>query len=117
MMVLKGVRDHIFARLRHSSSNGMIFDSGYGVTLTSFPRFMQSDPWWSLAMAINVFPVFFCNADPRMFRKYAWLYCIICFGGPMIPAIVLISIRNSPKGLMYGDAAVSSQSSKCLFAN
>lgn len=80
-------------------------------------RFMQSDPWWSLAMAINVFLVFFCNADPRMFRKYAWLYCIICFGGPMIPAIVLISIRNSPKGLMYGDAAVRSQSSKFLFAN
>ncbi|KAI1065395.1 hypothetical protein LB507_001104 [Fusarium sp. FIESC RH6] len=71
-----------------------------------FEWFMQSDPWWSLAMAINVFLVFFCNADPRMFRKYAWFYCIICFGGPMIPAIVLISIRNSPKGLMYGDAAL-----------
>jgi hypothetical protein len=68
---------------------------------------MQSDPWWSLAMAINVFLVFFCNADPRMFRKYAWLYCIICFGGPLIPAIVLISIRNSPRGLMFGDATVS----------
>jgi hypothetical protein len=57
-------------------------------------------------MAINVFLVFFCNADPRMFRKYAWLYCIICFGGPLIPAIVLISIRNSPRGLMFGDATL-----------
>lgn len=84
----------------------MIFDSGYGLTLTSFPRFMQSDPWWSLAMAINVFLVFFCNADPRMFRKYAWLYCMICFGGPLIPAVVLISIRNSPEGLIFGDATV-----------
>ncbi|RGP74260.1 hypothetical protein FLONG3_6172 [Fusarium longipes] len=71
-----------------------------------FEWFMQSDPWWSLAMAINVFLVFFCNADPRMFRKYAWLYCVICFGGPLIPAIVLISIRNSPRGLMFGDATL-----------
>ncbi|KAF4451811.1 hypothetical protein F53441_5286 [Fusarium austroafricanum] len=71
-----------------------------------FEWFMQSDPWWSLAMAINVFLVFFCNADPRMFRKYAWLYCAICFGGPFIPAVVLISIRNSPEGLIFGDATL-----------
>ncbi|KAF5000596.1 hypothetical protein FGRMN_1628 [Fusarium graminum] len=71
-----------------------------------FEWFMQSDPWWSLAMAINVFLVFFCNADPRMFRKYAWLYCVICFGGPLIPAIVLISIRDAPEGLVFGDATL-----------
>ncbi|KAF4343110.1 cyclic AMP receptor A [Fusarium beomiforme] len=71
-----------------------------------FEWFMQSDPWWSLAMAINVFLVFFCNADPRMFRKYAWLYCVICFGGPFIPAVVLISIRKSPEGLIFGDATL-----------
>ncbi|KAM0350088.1 hypothetical protein ACHAPU_003251 [Fusarium lateritium] len=71
-----------------------------------FEWFMQSDPWWSLAMAINVFLVFFCNADPRMFRKYAWLYCLICFGGPLIPAIVLISIRDAPEGLIFGDATL-----------
>ncbi|KAG5656419.1 hypothetical protein KAF25_000006 [Fusarium avenaceum] len=71
-----------------------------------FEWFMQSDPWWSLAMAINVFLVFFCNSDPRMFRKYAWLYCVICFGGPLIPAIVLISIRDAPEGLIFGDATL-----------
>ncbi|KAJ3541326.1 hypothetical protein NM208_g4662 [Fusarium decemcellulare] len=71
-----------------------------------FEWFMQSDPWWSFAMAINVFLVFFLNANPRTFRKYAWLYCIICFGGPLIPAVVLISIRDNPKGLIFGDAAL-----------
>ncbi|KAF5023685.1 hypothetical protein F66182_4251 [Fusarium sp. NRRL 66182] len=71
-----------------------------------FEWFMQSDPWWSLAMAINVFLVFFCNADPRTFRKYAWLYCVICFGGPLIPAVVLISIRDAPDGLIFGDATL-----------
>lgn len=67
---------------------------------------MQSDPWWSFAMSVNVFLVFFFNANPKTFRKYAWLYCVICFGGPMIPAIVLISIRDDPKGLIFGDAVV-----------
>lgn len=57
-------------------------------------------------MAVNVFLVFFFNADPSSFRKYAWVYCIICFGGPMIPAVVLISIRSGPRGLIFGDAAV-----------
>ncbi|KAK7429957.1 hypothetical protein QQZ08_003579 [Neonectria magnoliae] len=70
-----------------------------------FEWFMQSDPWWSFAMAVNVFLVFFNNASPCTFRKYAWVYCVICFGGPMIPAIVLISIRPK-KGLIFGDAAL-----------
>ncbi|KAM0432938.1 hypothetical protein ACHAPT_004643 [Fusarium lateritium] len=71
-----------------------------------FEWFMQSDPWWSFAMAINVFLVFFFNANPRTFRQYAWLYCIVCFGGPMIPAIVLISVRGHPDGLIFGDATL-----------
>ncbi|KAJ4149267.1 hypothetical protein NW754_000706 [Fusarium falciforme] len=71
-----------------------------------FEWFMQSDPWWSFAMAINVFLVFFLNANPRTFRQYAWLYCVICFGGPMIPAIVLISVRDHPDGLIFGDATL-----------
>ncbi|KAH6895634.1 hypothetical protein B0T10DRAFT_557827 [Thelonectria olida] len=71
-----------------------------------FEWFMQSDPWWSLAMAVNVFLVFFCNASPSTFRKYAWVYCLVCFGGPLIPAIALISIRDPTKGLIFGDAAL-----------
>ncbi|POR35837.1 Cyclic AMP receptor-like protein A [Tolypocladium paradoxum] len=66
-----------------------------------------SDPWWSFAMAVNVFLVFFYNANPASFRKYLWVYCLVCFGGPMIPAIALISIRGDPRGPVYGDAAVS----------
>ena len=70
-------------------------------------RFMQSDPWWSFAMAVNVYLVFFHNADPALFRKYLWVYCLVCFGGPMLPAVILISIRGDPRGPVYGDAAVS----------
>lgn len=58
-------------------------------------------------MAVNVFLVFFTNADPALFQRYTWVYWIICFGGPMVPAIVLVSVRGDPKGPMIGDAAVS----------
>ncbi|PHH84821.1 hypothetical protein CDD83_1327 [Cordyceps sp. RAO-2017] len=71
-----------------------------------FEWFMQSDPWWSFAMAVNVFLVFFNNADPETFRKYLWAYCVVCFGGPLIPAIALISVRGDSRGPVYGDAAL-----------
>ncbi|KAH8123705.1 hypothetical protein FP744_10005767 [Trichoderma asperellum] len=71
-----------------------------------FEWFMQSDPWWSFAMAFNVFLVFFNNANPAVFRKRIWIYCIICFGGPLVPAIVLVSIHDDAKGPVFGNAAL-----------
>ncbi|KAL6872860.1 G-protein coupled receptor protein [Trichoderma novae-zelandiae] len=71
-----------------------------------FEWFMQSDPWWSFAMAFNVFLVFFHNANPASFRKRIWIYCLICFGGPLLPAIVLVSIRDDAKGPVFGNAAL-----------
>lgn len=68
---------------------------------------MQSDPWWSLAMAINVFLVFYFRTSPDSFRRWWWVYCLICYGGPFVIALVLLLIRDSPKGLVYGDAVVS----------
>ncbi|KAH7176069.1 G-protein coupled receptor [Dactylonectria macrodidyma] len=67
--------------------------------------FMQSDPWWSLAMAINVFLVIFHGASPASFRHYLWLYCLICFGGPLIPAIVLLLARPNGQAI-YGNATL-----------
>ncbi|KAL6904112.1 hypothetical protein GGI43DRAFT_311105 [Trichoderma evansii] len=71
-----------------------------------FEWFMQSDPWWSFAMAFNVFLVFFYNASPAVFRKRIWIYCIVCFGGPLVPAIVLVSIHDDAKGPIFGNAAL-----------
>lgn len=70
-------------------------------------RFMQSDPWWSLAMAINVYMVFFLAANPTSFRQYLWIYCLVCYGAPALPAIVLLLIRGNPRGPVYGNATVS----------
>lgn len=70
------------------------------------PRFMQSDPWWSLAMAVNVYMVFFLAANPNSFRRYLWLYCLVCFGAPALPALICLILRRDSRGI-YGNATVS----------
>lgn len=75
---------------------------------------MQADPWWSFAMAVNVFLVFFYNINPNTFRQYAWVYCLVCYGVPMITAVVLMCIRAGPRGLIFGDAVVSTKDSYFL---
>jgi hypothetical protein len=70
-------------------------------------RFMQADPWWSFAMAVNVYLVFFHNMNPSVFRRYTWVYCVICYGGPMLTAVALLIVRKDDRGLIYGDAVVS----------
>ncbi|KAJ0312478.1 hypothetical protein COL516b_001562 [Colletotrichum fioriniae] len=73
--------------------------------------FMQSDPWWSFAMAVNVYLVFFAGANPSSFRRHIWVYCAICFGFPMIPAVVCLLVRpRGPDDLIYGDATVRRRS-------
>ncbi|SPQ18475.1 5e9f199e-d259-43c8-855c-898ba664a14d [Thermothielavioides terrestris] len=67
--------------------------------------FMQSDPWWSFAMAVNVYMVFFMSYPPNDLHKHLWLYCLICFGIPAIPA--LICLFYAPNGQrIYGNATL-----------
>ncbi|PHH59381.1 hypothetical protein CDD81_3340 [Ophiocordyceps australis] len=71
-----------------------------------FEMFMQSDPWWSLAMSINVFLVFYFRTSPDSVRRWWWIYCIICYGGPGIIALTLLLIKNHERGLIYGEATI-----------
>ncbi|KAF4952158.1 hypothetical protein FGADI_6954 [Fusarium gaditjirri] len=71
-----------------------------------FHMFMQSDPWWSLAMAFNVFLVFFFRAKPDSFRRWWWIYCLICYGGPFAIAMALLLVRNPNRGLVFGEATI-----------
>lgn len=74
---------------------------------------MQSDPWWSFAMAINVYMVFFMGYNPDNFHKHLWIYCIACFGIPALPAF--ICLFYSPHGQkIYGNATVSMQLSAAV---
>ena len=67
---------------------------------------MQSDPWWSLAMAVNVFLVFYFRLSPDSFKRWWWLYCIICYGGPFAFALILLVLRFPNRPPIYGEATV-----------
>ena len=69
-------------------------------------RLMQSDPWWSLAMAVNVFLVFYFRTSPDSFRRWWWVYCLICYGGPFVFAITLLFVKKSGQPPVYGEATV-----------
>ncbi|UNI13499.1 hypothetical protein JDV02_000240 [Purpureocillium takamizusanense] len=71
-----------------------------------FEMFMQSDPWWSLAMAVNVFLVFYYRASPDSFRRWWWVYCLICYGGPFVIALGLLLVNHPQKGPIYGEATI-----------
>ncbi|KAB5540272.1 hypothetical protein GE09DRAFT_969888 [Coniochaeta sp. 2T2.1] len=71
-----------------------------------FEMFIQSDPWWSLAMAVNVVMVFFMNGNPHSIKKWGWLYCLVCYGGPLLVALVCLRLRAPDKGPVYGSAGL-----------
>lgn len=71
-----------------------------------FELFMQSDPWWSFAMAVNVYMVFFFAANPKNFLNYWWAYFFVCYGIPFIPAMWLLLARGDDKGQVYGNATI-----------
>lgn len=71
-----------------------------------FEMFMQSDPWWSLAMAINVLLVFYFRKSPGSFHRWWWAYCLVCYGGPFFIALALLLVRSPERGPVYGDATI-----------
>ncbi|GAW16015.1 hypothetical protein ANO14919_054370 [Xylariales sp. No.14919] len=71
-----------------------------------FELFMQSDPWWSFAMAVNVYMVFFFSANPNNFLRYWYAYFIVCYGIPFIPALWLLLVRDGNGDNVYGDATI-----------
>ncbi|KAL8282871.1 hypothetical protein RB597_010226 [Gaeumannomyces tritici] len=68
-----------------------------------FEMFMQADPWWSAAMAINVYMVFFRGHNPSSFRRQLWVYNALCFGVPAVPAFICLLVRPNGRP-MYGDS-------------
>ncbi|KAI1496202.1 hypothetical protein F5X99DRAFT_414320 [Biscogniauxia marginata] len=71
-----------------------------------FELFMQSDPWWSFAMAVNVYMVFFFSANPKSFLRYWWAYFCVCYGIPFIPALWLLVVRGRDGQNVYGNATI-----------
>ncbi len=72
----------------------------------SLTRFVQSDLWWSLAMAVNILLVFVRGVNLRTVRKWGWVYCVVCYGGPFGIALACLLITAPGKTAIYGDAGV-----------
>ncbi|KAK3949625.1 hypothetical protein QBC32DRAFT_219279 [Pseudoneurospora amorphoporcata] len=56
--------------------------------------FMQSDAFWALAMAINVYLTFYHKFDGRALRKMEIPYFLFCYGVPFITGFTFIFVRQ-----------------------
>jgi hypothetical protein len=56
-------------------------------------------------MAVNVYLVFFKRYDARHLKRLYWIYAVLCYGIPFIPAMVCLLLKPK-KGVIYGNATV-----------
>ncbi|TAQ90332.1 hypothetical protein B7494_g1358 [Chlorociboria aeruginascens] len=57
-------------------------------------------------MAVNVYLVFFRRYDAYRLKRLSWIYGVLCYGVPFIPAIVCLLVKTSKKGKVYGNATL-----------
>lgn len=69
-------------------------------------RFIPADALWNLAMATNVYLSIFKKYNAIDLRKLEWRYLALCYGIPLIPAIIYLPLEVKGKGRMYGPATV-----------
>lgn len=77
-----------------------------GTYLQFIYRFIPADALWNLAMATNVYLSIFKNYKVTDLRKLEWRYLALCYGIPLIPAIIYLPLGTKGKGRMYGPATV-----------
>lgn len=74
--------------------------------LTTKPRFVAADAYWTLAMAVNVYLTFYFKFDAHGLKKMEIPYLIICYGIPFTPAFVYLFVRNAAGEHVYGSAGM-----------
>ncbi|CZR56792.1 uncharacterized protein PAC_06681 [Phialocephala subalpina] len=67
--------------------------------------FEQSDPYWCCAASITVLLIFYRRISVERIKKFWWLYCLLCYGLPFIPAITFLFYRDR-NGPIYGYAII-----------
>ncbi|OBT66779.1 hypothetical protein VE03_04004 [Pseudogymnoascus sp. 23342-1-I1] len=68
--------------------------------------FMPADSLWSLAMAFNVYLTFFHRYSASQLRSLEWKYLLICYGVPLIPALVFVFTGTEDRGRIFGSATL-----------
>jgi ABC-type arginine/histidine transport system permease subunit len=67
---------------------------------------MPADAYWTLAMACNVWLTFYRKYDKRQLRSLEKYYILLCYGIPLLPALVFFGVKSESKGRMYGNATL-----------
>ncbi|MCJ1292385.1 hypothetical protein MMC34_003935 [Xylographa carneopallida] len=57
-------------------------------------------------MAVNVYLTVFKKYNAEQLRSMEWIYLLVCYGGPLIPAFAYCFISTASNGRIYGDATL-----------
>lgn len=57
-------------------------------------------------MALNVYLTFVHKFDAQRVRSLEWMYFLLCYGLPFIPAFTFFFIRTESRGRVYGSAVL-----------
>lgn len=55
-------------------------------------------------MAVNVWLTFYRKVDAHGLRRMEKWYLLVCYGCPLIPAVVFVFVDSPTRGRVYGDA-------------
>ena len=72
----------------------------------NFGRFLPADAFWALAMAINVYLVFYQKFSENGLKRLELIYIPMCYGIPFIPALVYIWLVDDQGNRLYGNATL-----------
>ncbi|PWW73287.1 hypothetical protein C7212DRAFT_217877 [Tuber magnatum] len=68
--------------------------------------FMPADALFCLAMALNVYLTVFKKYTTKRLRELELTYILVCYGTPVIPAVIFLFIKNSEGVYIYGSATL-----------
>jgi hypothetical protein len=69
-------------------------------------RYSLSAPLWSLALAIHLLAVFKKGPEPVSLRKWGWVYCLFCYGGPFAVGLAHLDLAQAKTAMAGGNAEV-----------
>ena len=78
---------------------------GFDSRLTCI-RFVLSDALWNMSMAMNVYLTVFKNYNTDDLKRLEWIYLLVNYGLPFIPAFAYCFINIAGKGKIYGPAVL-----------
>jgi hypothetical protein len=67
---------------------------------------MPADSLWTFCFAINVFLTFHSQRWDVKLRNLESIYCVFCYGIPLMPALIYLVMDLAYGMDIYGDATV-----------